>query len=251
MSDKRESIMNTADDYAYFYDSDNGDRLYHADSMTDWLYPFFTTGVFNGSLMVHANESPDMGVNVDTGYVNIEGKTKHFITRTPLSIAIPHSIYPRIDTIVVRRSDLPDVRDIVIDVVTGEPAAEPVATAPVRTATVWELVLAEVYVKAGEIEITQLEITDKRMHDDVCGWVVATVTEIPFSQIAEQFEAFEDQSKAEFQDWFDSLRYILDGDVAGHLQNEIDEIKSQGGGAMFIDDEGYIAIDYDKLRRES
>ena len=30
--------------------------------------------------------------------------------------------------------------------------------------------------------------------------------------------------KDDFDDWFANLRYVLDGDVAGHLQNEIDEI---------------------------
>lgn len=256
MSYARESIMNAADDYAYFYNSDHGDRLYNADSMTDWLYPFFTTGVFNGSLQVLAYEDdPQMGVYVDTGYVNIEGKTKHYVTQTPLTFDIPHSMYPRIDTIVVRRNDLPDARDFEIAVVKGEAASTPVPTPPVRTESIWELVLAEVYIKAGEIEITQAEITDKRADSTVCGWVTATVTEMPFDQFAAQFasyfQQFKDGNEADFMNWFNNLVYVLDGDVAGHLQNEIDELRRDGGGALFIDAEDYICIDYDKVKHVS
>jgi hypothetical protein len=29
--------------YANFYNSRNGDRVYNADSMSEWLLPFFTT----------------------------------------------------------------------------------------------------------------------------------------------------------------------------------------------------------------
>lgn len=250
--DKRESAMNVSDAYAYFYNSDKGDRLYNADSMTDWLYPFFTTGVFNGGLQVLQNEEPNIGVYVDTGYVNIEGKTKHYISQTPLTFDIPHSMYPRIDTIVVRRNDLPDVRDFEIAVVTGEAARNPVPTPPVRTETIYELVLAEVFVKAGEIEITQAEITDKRADSDVCGWVTATVDEIPFDQFAAQFasyfQQFKDGNEADFLEWFANLKYVLDGDVAGHLQNEIDELS--GGGTLFIDSENYISIDYSKVKKE-
>ena len=38
------------------------------------------------------------------------------------------------------------------------------------------------------------------------------------------FEAWEVGKKSDFDDWFANLHYILDGDVAGHLQNEIEEI---------------------------
>ena len=40
--------------YANFYKSRNGDRVYNADSMSEWLLPFFTTGVFNNCFAVTA-----------------------------------------------------------------------------------------------------------------------------------------------------------------------------------------------------
>ena len=40
----------------------------------------------------------------------------------------------------------------------------------------------------------------------------------------EGFQTWEVGKKEDFDEWFDNLHYILDGDVAGHLQNEIEEI---------------------------
>ena len=42
--------------YANFYNSDNGDRVYDADSFSEWLRPFFKTGVFNRSTTHPQNE---------------------------------------------------------------------------------------------------------------------------------------------------------------------------------------------------
>lgn len=41
-----------------------------------------------------------------------------------------------------------------------------------------------------------------------------------------QLDGWMDNSKENFDTWFANLQYILDGDVAGHLQNEINDINS-------------------------
>lgn len=38
------------------------------------------------------------------------------------------------------------------------------------------------------------------------------------------YNTFTPSSEARFREWFDNLVYVLDGDVAGHLQNEIDNL---------------------------
>lgn len=229
--------MNNPSDYAYFYNSDNGDRVYDSDSMCDWLTPFFTTGVFNGSLQVVAHNQADFGITVNTGFVNIEGKVKHYYQAEDLTLSIPDSEYDRIDTIVVERNDTE--RDFLLKVITGEPASSPVPTPPVREGVIYQLVLAEVYVRAGETEITQAEITDKRSDESVCGWVISTIEEVPIEQIVAQMDA-------QFYEWFNNLVYVLDGDVAGHLQNEINDINDRlddiSGGSIItvtIDDLTY------------
>lgn len=88
-------------------------------------------------------------------------------------------------------------------------------------------------------------------------------------------DIWEATQKQAFKDWFKSVQDILDEDTAGHLQNEIDNLKTdmsdykeelddsftefkneidtelQTVGALIIDSEGYVAIDYDRVKREA
>lgn len=178
---------------AMFYNSKEGDRIYDADDMTDWLKPFFLTGVFNGQLQVTANN--DMSVSIALGYVNIGGKTKHFVRSTTLDLETASATLDRIDSVVVRRDDTN--RDIYLTIVKGGNSGSPTPPPLVREGAIYDLRLAEVYVAAGAVRITQAEITDTRMDADVCGWVASTVNEIDFSQVTEQFKEFFTQYKAD------------------------------------------------------
>lgn len=43
------------DEYGYFWNSNEHDRVYDADSFSNWLRKFFTTGVFQNDLQVTAD----------------------------------------------------------------------------------------------------------------------------------------------------------------------------------------------------
>lgn len=214
-------------EYAYFYNSENGDRVYDADSFSNWLKKFFTTGVFEGDCQVTALGS--MVVNLAPGYANIMGKVKELENQT-FTLEPADGSYPRIDTIVIERNDTD--RDITAKVVTGELSGNtPAPTPRVWENGVYQLVVAEIYVAAGATEVTQANITDKRSDPDVCGIVAGTVTEMDFSQFTAQFESYFEQFKAsnleEFDEWFQHMKDQLDTDAAGHLQNEIDAINAK------------------------
>ncbi len=228
---------------AFFYNSVNGDRLYDADSFSDWLRKFFTTGVFTGDLQVLAGDG--MQVSVQTGYVNINGKVKLYESAELLDVTTAHATYDRIDTVVVERND--SDRDFFLRVITGSATDTPTATEPVRDNGIYQLVLAEIYVKAGSTEITQADITDKRLDEKVCGTVAGTVKEIDFSQIQAQFDSFmtgykaavikdyddyderisayEAEAKSLFEAWFESMKGQLSEDAATKLQGEINELE--------------------------
>lgn len=293
--------------YDYFWNSDN-DRYYSADSMGDWLRPFFRNGVFNGQLQVTANNN--MSVTIAEGYGYINGKHRHFLTPTTLDLEIASGTLNRIDAVVLRRNDTE--RRIHLLIVKGGNAANPVPPELVREGAIYDLRLAEIRIDAGTVRITDAEISDTRWKSDLCGWVVATVDQIDFTQIQAQFDAYftaykknisdqyqnylekiqdfknqaqdaydlmiqafntyADQQKEKYEAWigqqekgfeewssgqqstfaqwrqnqedifnnwyvnntaawkdtfqalFDEMRGILDGDAAGHLQNEIDKI---------------------------
>jgi hypothetical protein len=59
-----------AQEYGYFFNSNNSDRKYNAESFETWLKPFFVSGVFTGGLQVSAQSTPDMSVQVSAGYAN-------------------------------------------------------------------------------------------------------------------------------------------------------------------------------------
>lgn len=267
-----------AEQYAYFYNADqdqNGewDREYDADSMSEWLKKFFTTGVFVGDLFVSSNNN--MTVSVGSGYCNVGGKVKFFEPKT-LTLDTADATLDRIDLIVAERNDTE--RDFFIKVVQGGSSSNPVAPALVRNGVIYQLCLAQIYVSAGMIRVTQANITDTRGITALCGYVTGTVEEIDFTQITQQFNTFfakyradveenyaeyerrlnelEQQSqldlsgalaaiRSEFNSWFDQIKDQLGTDAAGHLQNELNEQDSRLSllEYMVIKDDIFAPID--------
>jgi hypothetical protein len=89
-------------DYPLFYNSVNGDRVYDADSFSDWLKKFFTTGVFKDELRVTA--ASGMTVNISAGYANINGKVMEF-DASSLTLDPAEAHLHRIDAVVIERND--------------------------------------------------------------------------------------------------------------------------------------------------
>lgn len=206
-----------ANQYGLFWNSQSNDRIYDADSFSEWLYKFFTTGVFNGDLQV--TPSSGMVVSVGTGYANCEGKVRFFDTSTTVTLSPASGTYPRIDTIVVRRDDTN--RQITIEYVTGTYNGNtPSATAPTRAGGIYEIVLAEIYVDVGATSITAADITDTRSDTTVCGWVTGTVDSVDVDQLTAQ-------ATAQFNAWFTTMQNQLSQDAAGNLQNQITAITAK------------------------
>ena len=214
-----------ANAYGLFWNSEDGDRTYNADSFAEWLRKFFTTGVFANELVTTATTG--MGISVSAGYANINGKVRFFDQATAFTLSAANSTYPRIDNVVIERNDTN--REITMKIVEGSYSGNtPVAPTPTRTASVYQIVIAQVYVGAGATDITQANITDTRADTTLCGYVTGTVSEIDWDEITAQFEAyfaeFQEENLDEFLEWFEHIKDQLDEDAAGHLQNEIDAI---------------------------
>lgn len=194
-------------EHANFYNSVNGDRKYDADSFTEWLKPFFTTGVLNSNLQVTAGNG-DMTINVAPGYSNINGKVKYFENTKTLTLDTSDASLSRIDSIIIRRDDA--ARDFSIMVLKGSLATNPVAPSPVRANEIYDIVIAQVLIEPATISITQADVTDTRPNSELCGWITGTVKEISFDQITAQWEAymseFEQENLEEFNTWFNSIK---------------------------------------------
>lgn len=219
--------------YDYFWNS-KSDRYYDADSMGDWLRPFFSNGVFNGQMQVTANGN--MSVTIAAGYGYINGKHRHFLEPTTLDLEVASGTLNRIDAVMLRRDDTE--RRIYLLIEKGGNAKTPSAPKPTRRGAIYELKLADIYVAAGNVKITQAEITDTRMDSAVCGWVAATVKQIDFTQIQAQFNnyftAWKQKQEIDFEEWarkekewFETVKDTLTSVENGELLTKIEKMLSE------------------------
>lgn len=242
-----------AENYSFFNSKDH-DRKYNARHWADYFKPLFVNGVFNGDLQVTAND--DMSITINAGYAWIDGYAYHLDAPIVKQLETASGNMNRIDNIVVRL-DTANRHVLSFAITGSYYAGEAVPPEVQRTATVTELCISQVNVAAGTTAITQAMIKDTRMDADLCGWVTGSVNQINFKQITAQFEeffkkyeadiqaehaeylqtigsletqaqtsydtmnaefeAYEEAQKASFEAWVESIKDILDGNVAGNL----------------------------------
>lgn len=206
-----------------FFNSANHDRRYSAEDWAAYFSSFIGNGVYarpSNGLQVIA--SGGMGVTVKAGAGFINGYFYRNTADLPVTVGVADGIYPRIDRMVLRWS-LP-FRKITTELVPGTPASNPVPPVPANDPETVELATANIMVRAGATSILQSDITDLRADPALCGFVHAIVDQFDFSTFSVQFDEFCQLSEQEFDTWFENLQYVLDGDVAGHLQNQIDDL---------------------------
>lgn len=206
----------------YFpFNSVSGDREYYADDFAGYFADIIASGVSANGDNLPVTAAGGLVLSVGAGYAWIRGHLYQNTATKSLSLSAGGSL-PRVDRVVARL----DVagRKIEALVVAGTPASSPKAPALVRNADYWDIGLAEVSVAASAISVTNSNIKDTRTDNTVCGVVRCLVDNLDVG-------AFMKNCEADFRAWFANLQYVLDGDVAGHLQNQIDnnysELKTQ------------------------
>lgn len=221
-----------------FFNSVNHDRQYDARDFSRMLDGLINDGVYSniGQKFSVTPTGSGMSVNIGSGRAWFDGTWTYNDATFPLVIPQSDLVYPRIDIVVIEVNTGSSVRANTIKVVSGTPAASPIAPTLTHTDEINQYPLAEVRVPAGATTIVSGNITIK-VGTTACPFVTAIVqqTDIStlwanwnaqyaewFAEATTEFSGWEDISKAEFNTWFANLQYVLDGDVAGHLQNEID-----------------------------
>ena len=176
----------------------------------------YTNGVFSSvgsGLAVSANNN--MAVTVGTGGAHIEGAM--YVNTAPLNLAIDaaDASLNRIDRVVLQFNTSVSVRSIRALIRTGTAATNPVAPELRQESNLFEIALADIYVKKGATSIAQSAITDQRLNSELCGFVVAA---IPSSV---DTTGLFDQYQAALNEWLDTVAAALDETLAGNLQNQI------------------------------
>lgn len=219
-----------------FFTSINGDRKYKAEDFASFFGTLISNGVFPNpatNLQVRAINN-DMSVTIMPGKAWINGYMYNNTNNLNITLGYPDGLLSRIDTIVIRW-DLEN-REIKTHVKKGEFSETPVAPEIIRQEGIHELAIAHIRVGKNVIKIGQADITDLRMNDEVCGWVIGLLKDVDTSELFAQIQAVINNSANdiskwleevkvhygnEFYAWFEELRGSLDEDVAGSLLNKL------------------------------
>ena len=196
------------------------DRAVGSDVLRSILSNYYTNGVFgignNNSFKVVASNGGGMALAVQPGACIINGATAYNKEETRVILSNGEA-QPRIDLIVLRLDDNKAQRSIRVEIVKGTPQSQPVKPTPVREGAVYDLVLANVMVRANVSTITNADITDSRLDKNACGFVSA-VNNLNMDDLYTQ-------QRALFDAWFEGVKNQLGTDAAGNLQNQINVLK--------------------------
>lgn len=208
-----------------FFDAQGVEGSYDRTYSSADVAAYFASFIGNGVYASPANQlkvSPangKMAVNVAVGKAWINGYFYELSdSAKELVIATGDANNPRIDKVVCSLNL--SNRLIELKVIQGAASANPQPPAHSREDEVFDLVLAEVAVAAGAVELSAEDITDKRPDNTVCGFVTGVVEQIDTTGLFSQYDA-------EFNTWFEGIQGILDEDTAGNLANQITAIQEQ------------------------
>lgn len=169
-----------------------------------------------------------MSVIVQPGFALCNGCMKLEETQRTLAVQASNAMYDRIDTVVLRLNDNDDARICDLYIVEGVPATSPVRPALQRTESIFEIGLADLFIAKNSSAISNQRITDTRYETERCG-IISSISQFDTTTLYKQIQAdltgFKEVEQTEFLEWFEHIKNKLDEDMAGNLQNQIDELK--------------------------
>lgn len=211
------------------------DRVYLAAQFAAYFASFIGNGVYaehSNQLQVVAMPTPQMQISVEKGQGWINGYWYENTESISLAIDVADGVLNRVDSVVLRLGF--SERNMWIAVKKGTPAISPSAPALTRNADYYELQLATIDVPASSIKITQAQITDTRMNQNVCGWVTGVVDQLDTTTLFNQFDAWYDEHTTSWQEqfntWFATIQGQLSGDIATQLQSQIIALNEKTDG---------------------
>lgn len=225
-----------------FFNSSNGDRKYKADFFAEYFASFIGNGVFpNPSTGLQVTSNGDMTITIKPGKAWINGYYYLNDSDLILNIDVADGVLKRIDRIVLQYNAVD--RIIVAKIKKGTFGSTPVAPTLKRDADAYELGIADIYVGNGAVSISQANITDLRLDSTKCGIVHGTVEQTDTTTIFNQYldwykttigqaetniASLQTQLESDFNTWFATIQAALDGDTAGNLLNQINNLAGAG-----------------------
>lgn len=161
-----------------FFNSVNGDRRYLAEEFADFFAKFLSTGIYSGQEQLgelRVTKKDALSVSVEEGSALIRGYM--YENTTPNTLAIEKGgTFDRIDRIVIRLDRTMDSRNILAKVIKGVAETSPKPPELIRNNEIYDISLAQVYVRKNATSIDVGDITDERYDEAVCGFVNSIIT---------------------------------------------------------------------------
>ena len=200
-----DSLMNpTTEEYTGWWD-----RAYVSKQFMDYFSLFVGNGVFiSPTNQLKVVPGAGRTVIVSTGWAFINGGWYNNDSELLVEIPANNSSTNRVDSIRVRYSN--SDRKISVVLITGE-------TGVVRGDTIWDLEIAQVITTPGFTTISAAHISDMRTDESVCGFVKGLLEVVSTNDLFNQFQGI-------FEEWFDTVKNQVTGDLAIRLQQEFEEL---------------------------
>ena len=148
------------------------DRPANAETFAAYMGAVYKNGVLkelDTSLQVKASSGMEIQILYGAGI--IDGKIIVNDSVAYLTVDTSNPTLKRIDRVIFRLNTVERLMEFAI--LKGTPTALPEAPALTRNDQIWEMCLAEIAVGEGVTEITNIDITDKRADEYLCGWSYA------------------------------------------------------------------------------
>lgn len=153
------------------------DRKYNANDYSDNLAVVISNGVLRSTNDDLKVTSSGMAVAVNAGRAWINGHYYVNDSTYTFSATPPTTGGKRYDRVMLRCTTELLGRKIFLVYVQGTEAASPVKPSPTRTSTIYDLVLADIFIDTNATSVT---VTDTRSDTSVCGWVYSTTGDKSF-----------------------------------------------------------------------
>ena len=199
-------------DAVYNESTDSYDLEYLAAQFAAYFALFVGNGVFGSPTnQLKVSSGDGMTIKVSPGWAFINGYWYHNDEELVLSVTSNIGTSSRSDAVLCRWDA--GSRRISAAVLVG-------STEVTRDGSYYDLKLAEILVPAGATYVPQSNITDTRMNESVCGLVTHILEVQTTADLFAQYEAI-------FNEWFDSVKNQVTGDLAIRLQTEFTELNKK------------------------
>lgn len=244
-----------------FYNAVDHDRRYDAVQMSEIFDGIINDGVYAtyGDHFIVKASTNNNEVIVGSGRAWFDHTWNKNDADIPITAPDSELLLKRIDALVIDVNSNIESRTNSLTWVQGEPSVNnPIKPTLIDEPSHHQHPLAYITRNANAVKINEADI-ENVVGTDECPFVTGIIETISTSALVAQwaaqwqdwmtgqqtdflswsteqknsFASWMAGEKVEFDDWFANLHYVLDGDVAGHLQNEIDDIKATASGSIF------------------